>query len=157
MRTSAFVVFPDICRGVVRLWCCIFSGSKRPGWSSQPLKYIFTCCTQFTMWVVYVDVGSCFSKHCTAQLCIFVCFVCSGRNTGLFWRITACDTTRTLLRRRRVYWFSSQCFDVEQLFLFARWSLCFLRLLTWMVRLTCQPAAMWRSTRHSATMASKYM
>lgn len=35
--------------------------------------------------------------------------------------------------------------------------LCFLRLLTWMVRLTCQPAAMWQSTRHSATMDSKYM
>lgn len=87
----------------------------------------------------------------------FCLLLCSGRNTGLFWRITAWDTTRTRLQKRWLHCFSFLHLSVGKLFLFPRWPFSFCRLPTWMVRLTCRPAAMWQSTRHNATTASKYM
>lgn len=131
-----------ICRVVLTLWLCFFIG-----W--EEARDFIKIRLSMMHWVQCVW-GS-FSNPLS-----FCLLSCSGRNTGLFWRITAWDTTRTPLQKRWLHCFSSHHLNVGQLSLFPRRPLCFCRLPTWTVRLTCRPAAMWRSTRHSATTASKY-
>lgn len=88
------VAFYGLYRGVVRLWCCIFNGLKRWGWSLKALKYIFiwyterqTLCHHRAAFIDFLDVQYVTSLYlitltcsalqnsvfelCVVQLCLF--------------------------------------------------------------------------------------
>lgn len=131
---------------------------QRLGRSTKTLKYIFTSRTGFSVWVVCVCVCVCEAPSQNTLKTNFVflfaveeILVCSDRSQP--------EILQGLHRRGGAF--------TASLFYLSRWdrwavlisslaSVFFRRLPTWMARLTCRPAAMWRSTRLSATTASKY-